>query len=1109
MKKTYSFLRDCKIPGLQTFLRTMKLTIFLLLLSVVSVFAGKTYSQTKVLNLNMKNSTVKEVLHNIEEQSEFYFMYSEKLINVNREVSVSVKNKKINEVLDELFAGTNVIYKVRDRFILLTTPEVTENDLVLQQQKSVSGKVTDSSGSPLPGVTVIIKGTTNGTITNADGEYSLTNVPANATLQFSFVGMKTQEIAVGGKSAINVVMEENTIGLGEVVAVGYGTMKKSDLTGSVSSVSADDFKTTPLRSLSSMLQGSTSGIEIIKNSGAPGSGSIVRIRGGNSMNGSNDPLYVVDGFPGGSVGNPNDIESIQILKDASATAIYGSRGANGVIIITTKRGKDKPDINLDVYYGMQKVRKKLDMLNGKEYAEFANEKAENVGLDPYFDDINDLPGETDWQDVIFQLAPISNYNLSVTGGNEMNKYGIFGNYSKQEGIILNSDYSSGNIRINLDNKVNRWFNIATSISASHSATNSAYIQSNVTSIVSRALVVAPCAPVYDENGDYYDVNSFPTADTTWDNPMAIIDGTTNKSVYNTFNGNTNLEFTILDGLTASMRLGANYTNYRRDYYLESIMLDGGEGTANIKESDTYNYLYENILSYKKVFNEKHDLNFTAGFTWEEETSSYFTAGASDFLSDDLLTDDLSSGSTVSTPTSYKSKSTILSWLGRVNYILDNKYMFTVTTRADGSSRLGANNKWGIFPSGAIGWRVSEEKFMDAVPVVSNLKLRTSYGVTGNQGIGLYKSLSRLSSVEAILGEDESRVIGYVPSEMQNPDLKWEVTKQFDAGFDLGLMDQKISLTFDYYYKKTSDLLSTVPLAISSGYTSILKNFGDMENKGFELGINSNLLNRDKWSCTIGANFSLNRNKVLKVATDTGYFFAGSLSSPVDTYVNIIKEGYPLSSFYGYLTDGLWESDQDESSIQPTAKAGDQRYVDYDKSGAIDDGDKVILGNPYPDFMYGFNSNISYKNFSLYILVQGVQGGLIFNGSKFSTGDSFARNGNQLAEVKDHWSADNPDPNAKYPRLSNVSTLVSDRFFEDASYLRFKTISLSYNIPAHNMKWLQGAMVFVSGENLFTITGYSGYDPEVSSTSSGSLLKGIDYGAYPSTKTITVGVKLNL
>ena len=662
MKKKFCLDRDWKLSGLIKLLKVMKLTVFLLLVSVAGVLANRSYSQTKMLNLNIREATVKEVLKSIEEQSEFHFLYSENLINVERKVNLTIENKKMEQVLNLIFEGTDVEYSIRDRFIILTTPEIRTEDIeVLQQQKTVSGKVTDTSGSPLPGVTLVIKGTTQGTITNANGEYSLSDIPAGATLQFSFVGMRTQEIAVDGQTEINVVMKEESIGIDEVVAIGYGTMKKNDLTGSVSSVTSDNFKTTPLRDITSMLQGSVSGIEIVKTSGAPGSSSIVRIRGGNSMQGSNDPLYVVDGLPGGTVTNPNDIESVQILKDASATAIYGSRGANGVIIITTKRGNLNSNVNLNVYYGIQKVRNKLEMLNAQEYAEFANEKAENIGVSPYYD-INNLQGDTDWQDVAFRLAPSSNYNLSITGGNEMNKYGIFGNYTNQKGIIHNSDYSIGSIRVNLDNKVSKWFNISTSIFASHSVSNNVNVSTDSNGLIYRILVMNPIAPVYDENGDYYPVRSLPTSEPTWDNPQAVIDGYYNHPVGNNFNGNTNLEFNILDGLTFGIRMGARYSNARYDTYLKRIMLNSQSGVARISESDSYRYLNENILSYKKNYNNKHDLNITTGFTMEGGINTGFNTGANDFIVDDLLTNSLASGGTIITPGSSKTKYTMLSWL---------------------------------------------------------------------------------------------------------------------------------------------------------------------------------------------------------------------------------------------------------------------------------------------------------------------------------------------------------------------------------------------------------------------------------------------------------------
>ncbi|GAA5219983.1 TonB-dependent receptor [Membranihabitans marinus] len=976
------------------------------------------------------------------------------------------------------------------------------------EAQTINGTVISTeSGETLIGATVINKRSQQGTVTDFDGGFTLSDVGSSDTLIVSYIGYLTREVPVNARKVIEVGLEISSETLDEVVVVGYGTVKKSDLTGSVSSINTDDFELTPLNNVSSMLQGSVAGVEIIKGNNQPGGGSIVRIRGGNSMNGSNDPLYVVDGFPSGSIPNPNDIKSIQVLKDASATAIYGTRGANGVIIITTKRGEGAPSINFDAYYGVQSVRNKLDLLGAKDYAILANEKATNIGRSPYYDNLDDLPGETDWQDEMFQNASMENYNISILGGNNKNKYAVFGNYFTQGGIIRNSDFKNGNFRLNLDNEVNDWLNISTSINAYHGIVNRSVISASPSSVIFRALQAPPLAPIYDEDGNYFELKDLPTSDPTWENPISLIDARSNQLVSNTFNGNTNFKFQIIEGLDYNLRIGAIYSNNKTDYYQQRLL--SSLNRASISESDAYEYLMENIVSYNRTFVDKHNFNFTGGYTWQEEISSSFGAGTMDFVNDILTTNNLSSGSTVTTPSSSKEKNTLVSWLGRINYSFDSRFLLTFSTRADGSSRLGENNKWGIFPSAAFAWRVSEEGFMKDISDVSGLKLRLSYGVTGNQGIGNYRSLSRLSSVSAIRGANESRAIGYVPVVLQNPDLKWEVTKQFDAGIDLSLFNYRIDIVLDYYKKLTTDLLATVPLSLSSGYTNILKNFGDIKNEGFEFALNTVLLDRKNFEFTLGGNFSLNRNEVLKVATSTGQFFAGTLASPIDSYVNIIKEGYPLSSFFGYLEDGLWDSDQGAESIQPSVLAGDQKYVDVNSDGLISDQDKVVLGSPYPDFIYGFNTNIRYKNLTFSALFQGVQGGSIFNAAKFTIADAFARNGNQLSEVKDHWSSENPDPNAKYPRLSNVNPLLSERFFEDASYFRVKTLSLAYEFSNWKSVSLNRLMIYISGENLITLTQYSGYDPEVSSNSGASLLKGIDIGAYPTTKTFTIGLKASL
>lgn len=976
------------------------------------------------------------------------------------------------------------------------------------EAQNINGTVISAeTGESLIGATVINKRSQQGAVTDFDGGFTLSDVGSTDTLIISYIGYLTSEVPVNSRNIIEVALEISSQSLDEVVVVGYGTVKKGDLTGSVSSINTDDFESTPLNNVSSMLQGSVAGVEIIKGNSEPGGGSIVRIRGGNSMNGSNDPLYVVDGFPSGSIPNPNDIKSIQVLKDASATAIYGTRGANGVIIITTKRGEGESRINFDAYYGVQSVRNKLDLLGAKDYAILANEKAANIGRSPYYEDIENLPGETDWQDEMFRNASMENYNISILGGNNRNKYAVFGNYFTQGGIIRNSDFKNGSLRLNLDNEIKPWLDVSTSINAYHGIINRAVISASPSSVIFRALQAPPLAPIYDEDGNYFELKDLATSDPTWENPISLIDGRSNETASNNFNGNTNFKFKIIEGLNYDLRIGAIYSNAKTNAYQKRLL--SSLNRASISESDNYMYLLENIISYNRVFVENHNFNFTGGYTWQENISSSFSAGATDFVNDILTSHNLSSGSVVNTPSSSKSKNTIVSWLGRINYSFKNRYLLTFSTRVDGSSRLGLNNKWGVFPSAALAWRVSEENFMKSLSDVSGLKLRLSYGITGNEGIGNYRSLSRLSSVSAIRGANENRAIGFVPIVLQNPDLKWEVTKQFDAGIDLSLFNYRIDIVLDYYKKLTTDLLATVPLSLSSGYADILKNFGDISNEGFELGLNTVVIDHKYLEFNIGGNFSINRNEVLKVATSTGQFFAGTIASPIDSYVNIIKEGYPLSAFFGFLEDGIWDRDQGAESIQPTAKAGDQRYVDVNNDGLISDQDKVVLGSPYPDFIYGLNTNLRYKNITLTTLFQGVHGGLIFNAAKFTIADAFARNGNQLAEVKDHWSTENPNPNAKYPRLSNVNPLLSDRFFENASYFRMKTLSLAYEFSNWKLVPLGKLMIYISGENLLTLTKYSGYDPEVSSNSGASLLKGIDIGAYPATKTFTIGMKASL
>jgi TonB-linked SusC/RagA family outer membrane protein len=991
-------------------------------------------------------------------------------------------------------------------------------------QQLVTGRVVSASDKgALPGATVVVKGTTNGTTTDAEGKYSI-SAPADGVLVMSFVGYQAQEVVIASKSVIDVVLSPENNALDEIVVVGYGTQKRRDVTGAIASVNAQAIKEMPVTSAEQGLQGRLAGVQVIQSNSAPGGAISIRVRGGNSVMGGNEPLYVIDGFPVyNSIGtndgqtqpsnplasiNPNDIVSMEVLKDASATAIYGARGANGVVIITTKRGKAAAGrIDFDAYVGVQSVRHKIPMLNGQQYMEIANERARNLGSTSLpFANPESWTEDTDWQDVVLRKARVSNYSLGFSGGSEASRYAISGNWFDQQGIVTGSGFKRGSLRVNLDNNINSKLSLSTSITVSRTMEESARNSIGTwNGVMYMTLAAPPVAPVYNADGSYYSLGQIATAEPQWNNPMALANGFIRNNVTSRILANTNLTYAISPDLTFSVRLGADNTNSRMDQYLSKVLI-GSDGQASVTSSAGTSFLNENILSYKKRINDKNSIDAMAGFTMQNGIWNRVSAGSQNYASDIFGTDNLSAGSVVNAPGSDRSKNSLLSWLGRVNYTFNDKYLFTVSARADGSSRFGQGNKWGFFPSAAVAWRVSEEEFLKQISWIDDLKIRASAGRTGNQEIGNYNSLARLSSVSVIFGSDQSRKIGYGVTSMPNTELRWETTSQYDAGIDISLWSRKLNIALDYYIKNTTDLLAQVPVALSSGFTSILLNSGSIHNQGFEISADALLLERNNLKWNAGVNFSTNKNKVQKVAVASGEFFAPSFSSPIDIPVNIVREGHAISAFYGYKTDGLWDSDQDASSLMPGAKAGDQRYQDLNGDGVITTADRTILGKPNPDFIYGITSQLSYRRFDLNVLFQGVQGATVFNANKYSIGDAFARGANQLAEVQDRWTDENRNPNALYPRASNKNPLVSDRFFEDASYFRLRNIQLGYTIPTGD-KWVREARIYVSGQNLLTWTKYSGFDPEVSSTAGADLRKGVDVGAYPSAKTITAGIKL--
>lgn len=974
---------------------------------------------------------------------------------------------------------------------------------------SVMGMVTDETGMPLSGVNIVEKGTTNGTTTGEDGSFSIKVANDDAILIVSIVGYTSREISVKDKDIKSIALQKEVNKLEEVVVVGYGTQRKKDLTGSVAQVSNKDLQAVPVYNVGEALQGRASGVSVAHNSGAPGSRVQVRVRGGNSMIGSNDPLYVVDGFPiAGGINflNPADIESIDILKDASATAIYGARGANGVVMVSTKRGKGgaRNEIGVNSYYGVQQTAKRFDMLDATHYAIVVNEFLKNDGKAPYFN-LGDIQGPgTNWQDAIFRDAPVQNHTLSFSGLNDRTNYSMSGNYYQQDGIIINSGVKKGSFRLNLDHEIKSWLKIAVNLNLSRREQFTVPVDNGRrgNNMFSGALSAPPTSPVYDDNGLPVRIGeAYPFTDPgDMRNPMLWAKPYKNRTLANTILLNNAFTFKLTKELSFVSRIGLEYENSINDQFSPIIYPNDRGGASN---SNTYwnSVLNEEVLTYEKLFSGGHKLTATGGFTYQTYMTRNAGISVSGFTNNNTENYNLGSAETINPPSSDISQWSLVSGLGRVNYSFLDRYFLTASIRSDGSSRFGKDNKWGVFPSGALAWRISEERFIkDQLPFINNLKLRASYGVTGNTALSPYQSLDRLSPVKYIYsGNTES--VGYAPSGISNSQLKWETSNELDLGLDLGVFNNRLGVTFDYYKKNTKDLLASVPLPPSSGFGFILQNLGEIENQGLEFSVNADVLTGGfKWNAA--AQVSTNRNKVLKIAGGSDIVTAGQTSG-LPGY-NLARVGQPLGVFYGYLEDGL----DDKGMI---------KFVDVNKDNAITPLDRVILGTPYPKFEYGFNSNFSYKDVSLTVFLQGVKGNDIFFATAFTNLNSFQRTQNQFADLfGNYWTADNPNPNAKYPKLSSLTQMrPSNRFIEDGSYLRVKSVQLSYSLPVKRMKlgWLNYASIYVKATNLFTFTKYPGLDPEVNTRGSDSqsiedrLFIGTDESGYPNARVFGAGIEL--
>ncbi|MDX5422394.1 MAG: TonB-dependent receptor [Hymenobacteraceae bacterium] len=1000
------------------------------------------------------------------------------------------------------------------------------------QTQTVSGRVTSATdGTALPGVTVLERGTTNGVTTGTNGEYQIAVQP-NAILVFSFIGMTTQEVPVNNRSTINVQLRTDEKQLQEVVVVGYGTQERREVTGATAKVTAEDIQNIPVVGVDQALQGRAAGVQISQNSGTPGGGISVRVRGSSSISANNQPLYVVDGVPlttgdfsqigyGGQAVNalsdlnPNDIESIDVLKDASAAAIYGSRAANGVVIITTKRGAArKTQINLNAYKGFQKMWKEPGFLGADDYRDIMVEAYVNDGFlapDATFEDFIDFyyggldfePTNTNWIDEVTRTAPIQNYELSLSGGDPKTRYYLSGSYFDQEGIVIGSRYQRYSTRLNLDHTASDKFTIGTSIQLSRSESNRIVSDNTLYGPFANSLAASPIWPVYYEDGSYTQPNYFYT------NPVA--EGTENddETVNLRALGNVYAKYTLTTGLDWQVRGGVDVLDVDERRFT-AINYPGSfatptEGSATNATSTITKRLLETTLNYSKTLGEAHQLSGVIGVSSEKNTiKSNFVTGLG---FPDQRFRYAGSAVKVNAGSNTFVENLLISAFGRANYSYRDRYLLGVNFRADGSNRFSEDNRWGYFPSVSAGWRIKEENFLANVDFLSELKLRASYGITGNNAIGDFVYIGLVTAGSSYIDRPGTSLV-----QLPNPDLKWEETQQFNVGADIGFLSGRINLALDYYIKKTDDLLFFRPIPTQTGFANYASNIGSVENKGFEIALNSvnfaGTGNGFNW--TTDLNLSFNRNEVTELyqGQDIFYGFGGNSL--------VLREGEPIGTFYGFISDGVY-STTDEIPIsrqQQGAQAGDINFRDINGDGLLTDDDLTIIGDAQPDFVGGFTNNFTYKGFDLNIFLQFSYGNEIANPAhqyQKHLGNDFLDD-NMLDDVLDRWQQEGDvtdSPRATVLDLNNNNRSNSSRFIYDGSYLRFKNVILGYTLPTsivERMK-LRSLRVYAQAQNLFTFTDYPGFDPEVNFAGTSNTTIGVDFYTFPQARTITFGVNL--
>ena len=1060
------------------------------------------FAQEQKVTVDLKQRPLTELFSFIEKQTPYRFSYRDIVLQGKGNVSILERNVPTKQVLANALHPLGLDFELQsEKNIVIFNRTEARASTSSGPAKKVKGTITDASGIPIIGANVMVKGTTNGTITDFDGNFSL-EVSEGDLLEISYIGYMKQTIRIGKEENLSVTLDEDSKALDEVVVVGYGVQKKTDLISAITSVKGEDLLEQPVPRVDQLLRGRVAGMQVVQTNGTPGASTSIRIRGGNSLSASNEPLYVIDGFvDAGDLNslNPNDIESIEVLKDATSTAIYGARGSNGVILITTKRGKEgKTTFDVEASYGWQKLPRKIDLLSTTEYAEYLNKIAKMNGTSIPYSDVSNLQG-VDWQDLLYRTAPVYNINLSTKGGSEKIKYLVSVNHFDQEGILVGSGFNRTTFRTNVDAEIKPWFSMGTTVNLSYEFNDVSTFPSESSSyeMTVYGIGMSPIGSAINEDGSYnYTESSRPIGR----NPLAeLLLPVDEKKGYHLLN-NSYMQFKLGSHWIWRSTLGVKWNYDREDYFSpRKGSYQEQNNSAKVITTEVVDLLTEHTLTYS-LKNDRHSFSILGGFTAQKGNDRGLSAEVSNFPNDITGFYDLNSAQLKNTVTSGYHNWGYMSYLSRINYSYRDRYLLTLVARYDGSSRFAENNKWAFFPSASLGWRITEESFMKQQRAINDLKLRLSYGRVGNQAIDIYSTQSLYSSSSTILGNSE--VVTYKPSEVPSSDLTWEKTDQFDLGIDFSFINSRMKGSFDYYLKRTKDLLWEISVPSYIGQSTQLQNLGSLKNAGVEFSIDASLIENKDWSWNINFNISTNKSKVLSLGPDkekyVGEHWGGYYSS-------ILKVGEPIGLFYGQVYEGvLTQEEIDKNNLD--ARPGDAKFKDIPD----DPNNSTIIGNANPDFFGGFGTTVGYKGVSLNMFFQYSVGNdvLNLNSAYFLPGNANVNCYRDLA--KQIWTPENPNTSVARPE-NNYIYAVDTRFVEDGSFLRLSSLTIAYDFPKKILLPIgfSAAKLYFTGNNLFNICDYRGYDPEVSLYSDSPILKGYDWGQYPMNRSFVFGLKFTL